>query len=127
MDKKISVYAIPAVRRSSREVNIFNVPDNSRSLTIHQVIFHTCHVFNVTPEKIKPKNRKKEFTLARHAIRWFCIRFLKLKPIEVRYQFHISYGAIYASLKTVVDLCETDKIYREKFLEVKSRLTKQIK
>lgn len=88
-----------------------------------------CAFFGITEENIKSKKRKREFVEPRHTYMSLAHFFFvkdKISYNKLAAVVNGDHSLLIHALKTVSDLCETNKAFHEKYLQLKEKIKDKI-
>lgn len=89
---------------------------------VNIIIGAVCIIFGVSFESIKSNIRVRHIVEARQVLQYFLRKYTRLSLYEIGRITNKNHTTVLHSIKTVNNLKETDKLYREKFNEVKERI-----
>jgi chromosomal replication initiator protein len=99
------------------------VKNATRELSIESIQRIVCEYFQISPEKLKEQIRKREFVQARQIAMYFAKEFTKssLKTIGLHFGGR-DHSTVIHALKTVQDLCCTDKEFNRYVEELRKKI-----
>lgn len=81
-----------------------------------------CSKFELTPDELRNDTRLGRIVIPRQFLFSLCIEQTKLKEYEIAEYYGFKRGRVQHSKKTIADLRETNRKYREKFEEIEDTL-----
>ena len=94
-----------------------------QQITIEYIIKVVADYFQVKPESLKSKSRKREVVQSRQIAMYFAKKFTKASLMRIGAEFGgKNHATVVYSSKTVEDLTETDKNYKRYVSEIEDRI-----
>ncbi len=92
-------------------------------VSVLYIITGICHYYNITPEELGKNTRKRETVQARQIAMYFCKNHTKSSLATIGREIgKKDHATVLYACKTVRNLMDTDKEYKEQILEIKKRL-----
>lgn len=110
-------YIMPGLRRSGN--NHSNVVMTvMATLEPQQVIKKVAHAFNITTDEIMQRSRKQEIVVPRQIAQYILVNACKITMTKTGKYFMQDHATVLHSIRTVKARYETDKRYREMFMNI---------
>lgn len=120
LEKRKTLYR---VRILINKIKIENEVKNSNTLSIDYILIVVCDYFNLSPEMIHAKTRKREIVKARQIAHYFSKSLTKSSLATIGAKIGgKDHATVLHSCKTVNNLFDTDKRYRFQIEEIEKKL-----
>ena len=99
------------------------IKDQKPEMTVERIEKVVCDYFNIEPEVLQSKTRKREIVQARQLAMYFCKNYTNASLAYIGKQIgRKDHTTVLYACKAVADLLETDRTFRSQVEELQQKL-----